>query len=55
MSKKAPVSYTHLVLPACVLDEVRYQLRVVIADRNDDSVIGDNADGTVMNGTPRCV
>ncbi len=33
------------VLPACVLDEVRYQLRVVIADRNDDSVIGDNADG----------
>ena len=33
------------VLPAGVLDEVRYQLRVVIADRNDDSVIGDNADG----------
>ena len=28
-----------------MLDEVRYQLRVVIADRNDDSVIGDNADG----------
>ena len=32
-------------LAACVLDEVGYQLRVVVADGDDDFVVGDDADG----------